>query len=76
MKADRKLDSRGHSCPGPVFMVSDEMEKLTPGMILEVFADDPAAEEDISRWTKRTGNDLLKVEKSGDMITFYIKKVK
>jgi TusA-related sulfurtransferase len=74
--ADRELDCRGRSCPGPVFMVADEVEKLTPGMILKVLADDPASEEDITRWSKRTGNDLLKMEKSSNMVTFYIRKVK
>jgi tRNA 2-thiouridine synthesizing protein A len=41
-----------------------------------VEADDPAAEEDIARWAKRAGHQVLKLEKSGNIITFFIKRMK
>jgi TusA-related sulfurtransferase len=74
--ADVYLDCRGYSCPGPVFMVKDKMDELTPGQVLKVDADDPAAEEDVTRWVKRTGHELLKIDKAGNIATFYIRKVK
>ncbi|MEM2990886.1 MAG: sulfurtransferase TusA family protein [Halobacteria archaeon] len=58
MKPDRTLDCIGLYCPVPVFKTREEMDKLEAGEILEVLADDPAAEEDIRRWAKRTGKDL------------------
>jgi tRNA 2-thiouridine synthesizing protein A len=44
--------------------------------ILKVEADDPAAEEDITRWAKRTGHKILQVKKEGALLTFYIKRMK
>jgi TusA-related sulfurtransferase len=73
---DEYLDCRGYSCPGPVFMVKDKMDELSPGQVLKVDSDDPASEEDVTRWAKRTGQELLKHEKAGNVVTFYIKKVK
>jgi len=74
LHADAYLDCKGYSCPGPVFMIKEKMDKISPGQVLKVDADDPAAEEDVTRWVKRGGHDLLKVEKEGPNVTFYIRK--
>ena len=60
----------------PIAMSKDELERLKSGQILKIEADDPAAEEDIKRWAKRAGHELVKFEKKGTLLTFYIKKVK
>jgi TusA-related sulfurtransferase len=44
--------------------------------VLEVIADDPAAEMDIKSLVKRTGNTILKVEKENDVLRVIIKKTK
>ncbi len=75
-KPDAYLDCRGYSCPGPVFMIKEKMDTLAPGMVLKVDADDPAAEEDVTRWATRTGNDILSSGKTGSTVTFYIRKGK
>ncbi|MBS7250471.1 MAG: sulfurtransferase TusA family protein [Candidatus Freyarchaeota archaeon] len=76
VKADRTLDAIGLYCPEPIFRTKEEIEKLEVGQILEILADDPAAEEDITRWAKRTGNQILKLEKSGRTLRFLVKKLK
>jgi tRNA 2-thiouridine synthesizing protein A len=73
---DAYLDCRGYSCPGPVFMIKEKMEMLASGQVLKVDADDPAAEEDVTRWAKRTGHDILSLGKTGRTVTFYIRKGK
>ncbi|HIG99466.1 MAG TPA: sulfurtransferase TusA family protein [Thermoplasmata archaeon] len=57
-------------------MTKEEIEKIEIGQVLKVEADDPAAEEDIKRWAKRTGHLILKFEKEGPLMTFYIKRTK
>jgi len=49
---------------------------MTVGNILKVIADDPAAEEDISRWVNRSGHQLLGLNKTDKDLEFIIKKVK
>ena len=63
-------------CPEPVFRTKIAIEKLQTGDVLTVKADDPAAEDDISRWVTRNGHELIDLSKNGDVITFQIKKVK
>ncbi len=74
--AEKKLDTTGLFCPEPVFRTKIEIERMQVGEIITIYADDPAAEEDISRWVTRNGHELLNLSKDGDKITFQIKKVK
>jgi len=43
---------------------------------LEVLADDPASESDITSWAKHAGQELLSVEKRKDGFRFLIKRKK
>jgi len=63
-------------CPEPVFRTRVEIDKLDVGQVLEVTADDPAAEEDIKRLVKRLGHQLIEIRKEGDQLQFLIKKLK
>ncbi len=57
-------------------MTKEEIDKIEIGQVLKVEADDPAAEEDIKRWAKRTGHEIMKFKKEGSLLTFYIKRMK
>ena len=59
----------------PIAMTKEAIDGIKIGQILKIEADDPAAEEDIKRWAKRTGNKLLKFDKKGTILTFFIKKM-
>jgi tRNA 2-thiouridine synthesizing protein A len=58
----------------PIARTKEEIENIDVGRTLRVEADDPAAEEDISSWAKRAGHEILRLEKSGNIITFWIKR--
>lgn len=75
-ETSKKLDATGLFCPEPVFRTKIEIEKMQAGDVLTVLADDPAAEEDISRWVKRNGHELLDLKKNDNVLEFAIKKVK
>jgi len=60
----------------PVIRTKQEMDKLAVGETLEVLADDPAAEEDLKAWAKRTGQKILEIEKTTEGLRFLIKKTK
>ena len=75
-QAHQTLDCIGLYCPMPVLKTKQEMDKLAIGEILEVLADDPAAEEDIKAWAKRTGQKILEIEKTDEGMRFLIQKEK
>jgi tRNA 2-thiouridine synthesizing protein A len=72
---DAELDCVGLYCPMPISLTKEEIEKLAVGQVLKVEADDPAAEEDITRWAKRTGHEILRFEKEGGIFTFFIRRM-
>jgi len=75
-RAHQILDCIGLYCPMPVVKTRQEMDKLAIGEILEVLADDPAAEEDLKAWAKRTGQKILEIEKTDEGMRFLILKEK
>lgn len=74
--ADVTLDAVGLFCPEPVFRVKIAVERMQAGQTIQVMADDPAADDDISRWANRSGHRMLEKTKDGETLTFLIKKVK
>ncbi|MCL6579732.1 MAG: sulfurtransferase TusA family protein [Candidatus Bathyarchaeota archaeon] len=76
VKPDKTLDCLGLYCPEPVFRTRMELDNMKAGEVLEILADDPAAEEDIPSLMKRLGHEVLSVSKEGDTIRVLVKKVK
>lgn len=75
-KPKKTLDCVGLYCPEPLFQTREAIDKIVVGETLEILADDPAAEEDLKRFAKRTGHKVIKFEKNRDIIRFLIKKMK
>ena len=75
-QAHQILDCIGLYCPMPILNTKKELDKLAIGEILEILADDPAAEEDIKAWAKRTGQKILEIDKSNEGMRFLILKEK
>ena len=75
-QAHQILDCIGLYCPTPILNTRQAMDKLAVGEILEVLADDPAAEEDLKAWAKRTGQKMLEIEKTDEGMRFLIQKMR
>ncbi len=74
--AKKIIDVRGLYCPEPVFRTKIEIEKLIIGDKIKVIADDPESEEDISSWVKRSGHELITLDKKEKDLEFLIRKAK
>ncbi|MHA2141152.1 MAG: sulfurtransferase TusA family protein [Candidatus Thorarchaeota archaeon] len=69
------LDCIGLFCPQPLFQTREAIDEIGAGEILEMLTDDPAAKEDIKRFCKRTGHELLSFERLEDGVQrFLIRK--
>ena len=75
-QANQTLDCIGLYCPIPILKTRQEMDKLAIGEVLEVLADDPAAEEDLKAWAKRTGQKILEIDKADEGVRVLILKEK
>ncbi len=75
-KPAKHLDCIGLYCPQPLLQTREQINTIKVGEILKVQSDDPAAEEDLKRFAKRTGHQIVKFEKNGAILTFWIKRTK
>lgn len=71
---DRKIDCLGLFCPLPVVRTREAVGQMAPGQVLEMLADDPAAEADMRSWARITGNELLAVSRDGAVYRFTVRK--
>ncbi|MBU0579709.1 MAG: sulfurtransferase TusA family protein [Candidatus Margulisbacteria bacterium] len=76
MQANKTLDCFGLLCPVPIIKMKKEIDKMQAGEVLEVLATDPGIEPDTQNWCKMTGHEYLGVEKKGEEIKVYVKKIK
>ncbi len=76
IKPKKVIDTVGLFCPIPIFKTREAIDSVEVGDIIELIADDPAAEEDIKRFAKRTGHELLHFEKDEEILRFLIKRTK
>ena len=74
MRPHQVLDCIGLYCPMPILQTRQEIDKLGIGEVLEVWADDPAAEADLKAWAKHSGQRILEIKKTTDGIKFLILK--
>lgn len=75
-KPAKILDCIGLYCPQPLLQTRLAVDAIAVGEVLEVLADDPAAEEDIKRFVRRTGHEIIVLEKKDGRLRFLIKKTK
>lgn len=68
------LDATGHRCPLPVLMARKALAGLAAGQVLEVLADDPAAEEDFEAFSQATGHRLVRSQMVAGVSRFLIEK--
>ncbi|MFQ5898825.1 MAG: sulfurtransferase TusA family protein [Candidatus Methylomirabilia bacterium] len=73
---DRSIDCIGLFCPMPILKIGEAIRELGVGQVIEMVADDPAAEADMKSWSKRTGHALLDVFRNGGVYRFLVRKTR
>ena len=74
MRHDHDLDARGLLCPLPILKAAKRMRALTPGEVLRLQADDPAAIVDVPHYCQESGNRYLGLEEADGAQTYFIEK--
>jgi tRNA 2-thiouridine synthesizing protein A len=74
MSTEEKLDTKGQVCPMPVALTKRKLDSLKPGQILEVTGDCGPSLENIQRWAKNQGHEVVEVSKSDVEFKIKIKK--
>lgn len=75
-ESDLVVDARGLSCPMPLVKASQSIKQVPVGKIIEVLATDPVSKEDIPRWAKRMGHEVVEIREEGGVIHIFIRRMK
>lgn len=73
---DEVLDCTGMACPIPVVKTSQAIKKIEQGQVLELLATDPGVEPDMKAWSRRTGNELVRISQEDDVFHVLIRRLR
>ena len=71
-----KLNLEGLMCPIPVVKISKAIKEIPVGEIVEATATDLGVLADIPAWARTTGNEVIKMEREGKLVRFYVRRLK
>ncbi len=74
--ANVKLNLEGLMCPMPVAKISKAVKEIPVGGIIEATASDPGVLVDIPAWARTSGNEVIKMEKEGKVVKFFVRRLK
>jgi len=76
IKAEKVVDARGTSCPGPILAAKKGIVGVSVGGVMEVLATDSGTVRDLPAWSKKMGHEYLGVLEEPGFMKLYVKKMK
>ncbi len=70
------LDLKGLPCPMPVVKMSQEINSVKVGEIIEVHTTDPGSLADFPAWADTTGNEVLETKQEEGSIQIIVRRLK
>ncbi len=70
-----KLDVKGKMCPIPVAFTKRRLESMASGQLLEVIGEGTLEFDNIQRWVKNNGHEVVEASKSENEFRILIKKL-
>ena len=75
IKADKVVDARSESCPGPLLAAKRGISNIAKDAIMEVMSSDEGTKRDIPLWCKKIGHEYLGcIDEAGYFRIFVRKK--
>ena len=72
--ATEKLDVKGKMCPMPVAFTKRKLESMASGQLLEVVGEGELEFDNIQRWVKNNGHEVVEASKSDGEFRVLIRK--
>ena len=69
-----KIDVRGKMCPLPVALTKRKLDRISSGQLLEVTGEGELEFENIQRWIKNSGNEIVEASLSDMNFRILVKK--
>jgi len=69
-------DARGLLCPLPVIRLARRFGELPVGGVVHLLADDPLAEEDVRAWCRGHRQEMVSIERCGEVLGIRVRRVR
>ncbi len=69
-----KLDVKGQMCPLPVAFTKRKLASMDVGQLLEVIGEGELEFDNVQRWIKNNGHEVVEASKSGVEFMVLVKK--
>jgi tRNA 2-thiouridine synthesizing protein A len=76
IQADKIVDARGTSCPGPILAAKKGIVDVKVGEIMEVQATDSGTMKDLPAWSKKMGHEYLGYVEEPGFLKLFVRKMK
>lgn len=76
IKADKVVDARGTSCPGPILAAKRAMAEVQVGQVLVVLSSDAGTNKDIPVWARKAGHEFLGSVEEAGCWKLFVKRMK
>lgn len=73
---DEKLDACGLTCPLPLLKAKQALNRMEPGLILEVVCTDPGSVRDFEVFSRQSGNELLRSLEEDGKYYYWLRKTR
>jgi tRNA 2-thiouridine synthesizing protein A len=76
LQADKVVDARGTSCPGPLLAAKRSITEVSVGGVMELLSSDTGTKRDVPRWAEKMGHQFLGVLEEAGYSRIFVKRVK
>jgi tRNA 2-thiouridine synthesizing protein A len=74
--ADKVVDTRGTSCPGPLLETKRAIATIPLDAVLETISSDPGTKADVPVWAKKMGHEYLGTVEENGYWKIYVRRKK
>ena len=74
LTANKVVDARGTSCPGPLLEAKKAIGTIASGEIMEVLSADEGTKRDIPKWAGKKGHEYMGTVEESGFFKIYLRK--
>jgi len=74
LEANKIVDARGTSCPGPLLAAKKSIGEINTGEIMEILSSDEGTKRDVPKWAQKKGHEYLGTVEESGYFKIYLKK--
>jgi tRNA 2-thiouridine synthesizing protein A len=76
IRADKVVDARGTSCPGPLLAAKRSITEVQVGGVMELLSADTGTKRDVPLWAAKMGHEFLGTVDEAGFARIFVKRMK